>query len=81
MNKNKIEKMVNKYNKFASKYGYDTITIDYERKEIIGSFIAKDENQYKGFIGFFKNMNIAGNNASLKADYDRIEKEIKKGGD
>lgn len=80
MNKVKIEKMVSAYNNFAVKHDYPNISVDYEDKKIIGEFVPKDDNKYNGIIGFFKNANIAGNNASLKADYNKIKKELKKDG-
>lgn len=75
----KIDKMVDAYNKCALKHGYPTIKVDYEKRVIIGEFVPKDENQHKGFIGYFKNLNTTGWNASLSADYKRIEKELAKG--
>ena len=74
MNKEKIEKMVDAYNKYAIKHGYDdsTIEVDYEKKEIHGQFVPKDTNTHKGFFGTFKNANIAGHNESLRADFGRI---------
>ena len=40
----KIEKMVAKYNKYASKHGYSTIILDTKNKKIIGEYTPKDEN-------------------------------------
>lgn len=74
----KIEKMVADYNKYAINHGYPTIMLDIENKKIIGEFVPRDENEYSGFLGFFKNAIIAGHNASMKADYANIVKEIKK---
>lgn len=75
----KIEKMVDAYNKCALKHGYPTIKVDYEKREIIGEFVPKDEYQYKGFIGFFKNCRTAAWNGSMSEDYKKIEKKLKKG--
>lgn len=78
MNK-KIEKMVTAYNKYAIKHGYpdSTIQVDYVKKEVIGSFVPRDENTYHGCWGFFMNAIIAGHNGSLRADYNRIVEELK----
>lgn len=75
----KIEKMVTAYNKYASKHGYSTIKVDYTKNEIIGTFIPKNDNVHKGFWGYFKNLIIAGHNASLQADYNEIVDTLKKG--
>lgn len=73
----KLEKMVANYNKYATKHGYSTISIDYERKQIIGQFTPKDTDQYKGFIGFFKDLMTAGHNGYLEEDYKKIEKRLR----
>ena len=80
MTKEKIEKMLAAYNKYALKHGYPTSTVevDYEKKEVIGTFTPRDENTYSGFKGFFKNMMIAGHNGSLAEDYKNIVKAVKK---
>lgn len=78
MNRRKIEKMVASYNRYAIKHGYShaTIEVDYEKKEVKGIFIPRDEDTYSGFFGFFRNLMIAGHNGSLQADYDRIVREL-----
>lgn len=74
----KIEKMVAAYNRYAAKHGFSTISVDYANCKIIGEFTPKNEDQFSGFWGFFKNMNIAGQNGYLKGDYEKIEKALKK---
>lgn len=74
----KIEKMVADYNKYATKHGYPTIMLDIENKKIIGEYVPRDENEHKGFFGYFKNLKIAYNNGYLKSDFDNIINEIKK---
>ena len=74
----KIEKMVAKYNKYASKHGYSTIILDTKNKKIIGEYTTKDENKYSGLFGYIKNLKIAYNNGYLKSDFDAIINEIKK---
>ena len=78
MNK-KIEKMVSAYNKYTIKHGYQNsvIQVDYENKKVIGTFCPRDENTYHGFWGWLKNAVIAGHNASLQADYNKIVRAIK----
>lgn len=74
----KIEKMVKAYNDYAKKRNYDVIKVDYENKKVIGDFTPKNENSYSGFFGYFKNVMIAGHNASLKADLEKIKEELNK---
>lgn len=73
-----LEEKVAAYNSYAIKHDYECIEIDYENKEIKGTFSPKDENKYHGFIGFFKNFVTAYHNGYLKEDYDEIVKEMKK---
>ena len=74
----KIEKMVKAYNKYAMKHGYQTIEVDYVNKKVIGEFVPKDTKCYSGFIGFFKAIDTAGHNESMKSDYQRIVDELSK---
>lgn len=74
----KIEKMVAKYNKYATKHGYETISVDFENKKVIGTFTPKDENQGKGFSGFFKDIITGGWNGYFKEDYEKIVESLEK---
>lgn len=73
----KIEKMVASYNKYAAAHGHSTISIDWEKRQIVGAFTPRDEHEHTGFVGFFKNMMTAGHNESLRADFAKIEKALK----
>ncbi len=74
----KIEKMVKAYNKCARRFGYDTISIDYENKKIVGEYTPRDIDEYKGFKGFFKSVFVGGLNGSMEEDYQRIAKRLEK---
>ena len=74
-----IEKMVRAYNRYAVRHGYPTsvIEVDYEKRQVIGTFTPRDENACTGFAGFVRNAVTAGHNASLQADYNRIVEAVK----
>lgn len=78
MNKiDKIKKKVKAYNNYASKHGYNVISVDFENKIVDGSLILKNEKQYNGFIGIFKNLKTAYHNGYLEEDYKEIVKLVK----
>ncbi len=68
--------MVASYNNYATRHGYSTIQIDYDNLQLIGQFTPRDENTHKGFIGYLKNVLIAGHNGYLQADYNKIVKRL-----
>lgn len=68
----KIEKMVAKYNTYATKHGYSTISVDYENKKIIGGYEFKNEDEGN----FFHKVKTIYINGEIENRFEKIEKEL-----
>ena len=68
----KINKMIEAYNKKAVKWGYDEIKISN------GTIVPQFKEKSNDNCSFFKKIKIVYQNGYMQEDYEKIKKELKK---